>query len=64
MANRSEYTTVEVPIVLRDRLTERRIHPRQALYEIIEDALDFLDDVERPSRPDILPSNPSCAAAD
>lgn len=51
MANRIDYKTVEVPTVLRDRLLRRRAHPRQAMYEIIEDALDFLDDAEWPIRP-------------
>ena len=50
MAVRSEFATVEFPIPLRDRLAQRRIHPRQALYELVEDALDFLDDVERDAR--------------
>jgi hypothetical protein len=48
MANRIDSTTVEVPTVLRDRLARRRVHPRQAMHEIIEDALDVLDDLEGP----------------
>ena len=37
---------VAVPVQLRDRIAARRIHHRQALHEIIEDALDFLEEVE------------------
>lgn len=49
MANRIDFTTVEVPTVLRDRLARLRIHPRQAFYELIEDALDVVEDLERPA---------------
>jgi hypothetical protein len=51
MAIRSEFATVELPIPLRDRLADMRIHPRQAMYEIIENALDFWDDHESMVRP-------------
>jgi hypothetical protein len=59
MGNRIDSTTVEVPTVLRDRLARRRVHPRQAMHEIIEDALDVLDDLESVARPSIASSNPS-----
>jgi hypothetical protein len=36
---------IEVPIVLRDRLANQRLHPRQAYYEIVEAALDLWDDL-------------------
>jgi hypothetical protein len=50
MANRIDFTTVEVPVVLRDRLARRRIHERQAMHEVIEEALDLIEDVERDAR--------------
>jgi hypothetical protein len=50
MADRVESTTVEVPTVLRDRLARRRIHPRQAMHEIIEEALDVIEDLESGAR--------------
>jgi hypothetical protein len=46
-------TVIEVPVVLRDRLARHRIHPRQAYYEVIEDALDFWEDVHRGLRPSV-----------
>ncbi|HUR61464.1 MAG TPA: hypothetical protein VM286_03765 [Candidatus Thermoplasmatota archaeon] len=36
--------TLEVPNVLRDRLREHRLHPRQPLYEIVEEALSFWEE--------------------
>lgn len=36
-------TTIEVPIPLRDRLAQHRIHPRQAYHEVIGAALDALE---------------------
>ncbi len=33
-----------MPNVLRDRLAHHRLHPRMALYEIIEEALLFWED--------------------
>jgi len=45
MANRLDFTTLEAPTVLRDRLMRLRSHPRQAMYEVIEDALDVYEDL-------------------
>jgi hypothetical protein len=43
-------TVIEVPIVLRDRLAAWRIHPRQAYFEVIEEALDVWEDLVRHER--------------
>lgn len=40
-------TTIEVPVPLRDRLAQHRIHPRQAYHEVIGAALDALEVRER-----------------
>ena len=49
MPNPIWMVNVAVPVDMRDRLAARRIHHRQALYEIIEDALDCLEDAEHSS---------------
>ena len=41
MPNPRDTVHVLVPNVLRDRLASHRLHPRQPMYEIIEEALDF-----------------------
>jgi hypothetical protein len=46
MPNPIWMVNVAVPAVLRDRLALRRIHHRQAMHEIIEDALDYLEEME------------------
>lgn len=38
--NPVDTVNVVLPTVLRDRLAEHRLHARQPLYEIIEDALE------------------------
>jgi hypothetical protein len=43
-----DMTTIELPTVLRDRLRTMKVHPNQAYYDLIEDALDFWDDAVRP----------------
>jgi hypothetical protein len=48
MANSPDMVAIVVPVVLRDRLASKRVHPRQAYYEVIEEALDLFEDVARP----------------
>ena len=31
--------SIDLPLVLRDRLASHRLHPRMALYEVVEEAL-------------------------
>ena len=52
MADRLESTTIEVPTVLRDRLKRFRVHPRQAMHEVIEAAIDFYEDARRQANPE------------
>lgn len=50
-----ETTTILLPVGLRDRLRQRKTHPRQAYHEVIERALDLLDKSSRaPGRLDPL----------
>lgn len=58
---RPDHTTIEVPTILRDRLAAMRIHPRQALYELVEDALDVWDDLEAAAAPSPRRMEPSSA---
>lgn len=44
MANRIDCTTIEVPVVLRDRIARHRLHGRQAYYEVVEEALSWWED--------------------
>jgi len=37
-------TNIEVPVVLRDRIAAHRLHPRQAYYEIIEEAIGWWEE--------------------
>lgn len=37
-------TTIEVPTALRDRLAALKHHPRQPYAEVIQEALDWLDE--------------------
>lgn len=39
MVNPIDTVNIVVPVVLRDRLALHRLHSRQPLYEVIEDAL-------------------------
>jgi hypothetical protein len=36
----ADQVSVDLPVVLRDRLARHRLHPRMALHEVIEEALD------------------------
>lgn len=44
MPNPVDTVNVVMPVVLRDRLARHRLHPRQPLYEVIEDALHSWED--------------------
>lgn len=44
MSNSIDTVNIVVPVVLRDRLASHRLHGRQALHEIIEDALAGWED--------------------
>lgn len=44
MAQARDHVNVTMPNVLRDRLAGLRLHPRMALYEVVEEALDFWQD--------------------
>lgn len=46
MANSPDMVAIVVPVVLRDRLAAMRVHPRQAYYEVVEEALDVFDDAQ------------------
>ena len=39
MAQSRDAVNIEVPVVLRDLIAHHRLHPRQALHEVIEDAV-------------------------
>jgi len=39
MARAADCTTVELPTALRDRLASHRLHSRQALHQVIAEAL-------------------------
>ncbi len=45
MPNPQDTVQVLMPNVLRDRLAELRLHPRQPMYEIIEAALDYWEEM-------------------
>ncbi len=44
MAQSRDHVTLALPNVLRDRLASHRLHPRMALYEVIEEALVFWEE--------------------
>jgi hypothetical protein len=44
MAQAQDQVNVAMPNVLRDRLAGHRLHPRMALHEVIEEALDFWEE--------------------
>lgn len=50
MPRSKDATSIELPIVLRDRLVRLKRHERQACYEIVEEALDFWEDAARVER--------------
>lgn len=37
----TDHVSVDMPNVLRDRIARLRLHPRMALYEVIEEALEY-----------------------
>lgn len=47
MPRSKDATSIELPVVLRDRLIRLKIHDRQACYEVIEEALDVYEDCLR-----------------
>ena len=57
MTNRLDFKSIDFPTVVYERLKEGRLHHRQALWELVEAALDYWDDNggwdygTRPSRP-------------
>jgi hypothetical protein len=44
MATTKDSVLVEIPVVLRDLMARRRLHPRQALHEVIEEAFLFWEE--------------------
>lgn len=50
MPRTKDSTTIEIPIVLRDRLLRFKRHERQAFHEVLEAALDYYEDSLRPTR--------------
>jgi hypothetical protein len=46
MPHTQDMVSITVPVVLRDRLAALRVHPRQAYYELVEEALDVLADAK------------------
>lgn len=47
MPRTKDSTTIELPVVLRDRLAQFKRHERQAFHEVLEEALDFFEDAQR-----------------
>jgi len=44
-ANRIDYTAIEIPVILRDRIAAHRVHARQAYYDVIEDAFEIWEEL-------------------
>jgi hypothetical protein len=44
MPRTKDSTTIELPVVLRDRILRLKRHERQACHEVVEEALDFFED--------------------
>ncbi|MCA1819899.1 MAG: hypothetical protein ABR562_02740 [Thermoplasmatota archaeon] len=44
MATTRDSTLIEIPTALRDLIARQRLHPRQALHEIIEEAFFFWEE--------------------
>jgi len=44
MGNAHDQVNIAIPVVLRDRLASFRLHPRMAMHQVIEEALDFWED--------------------
>ena len=54
--------SIAMPPTLRDRIASHRVHARQAFYEVIAAALDFVDGVTPTAiRPVPLVQDPSLA---
>lgn len=52
MADRRDYATIELPVMLRDRLKRHLRHPRQPCHDFVEDLLDhWLDSGGYDGRP-------------
>lgn len=41
-----DFTTIDIPIPLRDLVARYRLHPRQAYYEVLEEAMLYWIDNE------------------
>jgi len=41
MVQAQDQVNVAMPTVLRDRIASHRLHPRMAMYEVVEEAVDF-----------------------
>jgi hypothetical protein len=44
MATTKDSVLVEIPVALRDLMARHRVHPRQALHEVIEEAFLFWEE--------------------
>ena len=44
MVHAKDCVTMELPNVLRDRIARHRLHPRMAMYEIVEEALSVWEE--------------------
>jgi hypothetical protein len=44
MVTTKDSTLVELPVALRDLIARQRLHPRQALHEVIEEAFMFWEE--------------------
>lgn len=44
MTNRIYFKSVDFPTVVHERLLKSRLHHRQALWEVVEAALDYWDE--------------------
>ena len=57
VTNRLDFKTIEFPVVVHARLVQARLHHRQALWEVVESALDYWEEAggwdpgTRPSYP-------------
>ncbi|MEK6976585.1 MAG: hypothetical protein AABY18_09615 [Candidatus Thermoplasmatota archaeon] len=51
MVRTRDATTIELSVVLRDRLLRLKVHERQACHEVIEEALDVYEDLLREGTP-------------
>ncbi|MES2155151.1 MAG: hypothetical protein V4510_08460 [bacterium] len=44
MVRTTDSTTIEIPAYLRDLIARHRLHPRQALHEVVEEAFLFWEE--------------------